>query len=404
MELKDFDISMITGFLPEQVCNKLPGDYFNEWEVAACSLPQWTQAKIVRDNVDALPEREFTTAMLGTDEAEWRWAYMVVSFLAQAYISEDRKGDSVQTLPPKLAIPWQSTSAHVGVLPAATYAAIVMYNYTLKDPTKSMTAGNLKAALTFTGTNEESWFFMVHILEEVWAAPGLQAIMKGYTAIVSKDNNSLARCLETITQTLRDMRNTLKKMYEHCDPAFFYNKIRPFLSFPEGGLIYSGVSSEVQKYCSVSGAQDTAIPAFSIFLGAKHDLREQQLVDKFKLYMPAKHRKFLQYLSEQTSAYVYVKETGDSELIQRYDEAVDALVAFRSGHISLVTSYIINVKRRQGEGFTETDKGTGGTPFMTFLKKVRDNTNHIRSTTYSSNTHQLYTLDQLAEKASTINI
>ena len=383
MELKDFDISMKTGFLPEQVCNKLPGEHFTEWEAAARNLPQWTRDKTVRENIDDLPVREFTTATLGTNEAEWRWAYVVVSFLAQAYVSEDVKGESVQRLPSKLSIPWQSTSTHIGVLPAATYAAFAMYNYTLKDPTKPITEGNLQPALTFTGTSEESWFLIVHILEEVGAAPGLQAIMRGCTAIASKDNMSLARCLETIAQTLRDMRNTLKKMYKHCDPAFFYNKLRPLFTFPEGGLIYSGVSSEVQKYSSVSGAQDSAIPAFSIFLGAKHDPREQQLVDKFKLSMPAKHRQFLQFLSEQASVCQYVKESRDSELVQRYDEAVDALVSFRSGHISLVTSYIINVKRCQGEGLDKEAKGTGGTPFMVFLKKVRDDTNLIRFTSYS---------------------
>ena len=380
MELDDFDISLKTGFVPEHVSHKLPGDYFNEWESAACNLPQWTRDKTVRENTDALPDLEFTTATLGSDEAEWRRAYVVVSFLAQAYITEDTSRDSVQRLPPKLSIPWQSTSSHIGVLPAATYAAIVMYNYTLKDPTKPIAPDNLQAALTFTGTSEESWFFMVHILEEVGAAPGLQAIMRGYKAMASKDNKSLATCLETITQSLHTMKNTLKKMYECCDPAFFYNEIRPFLSFPEGGLIYSGVSSEVQQYCSVSGAQDSAIPAFSIFLGAQHEPNEQQLVDKFKLYMPTKHRQFLQFLSEQASLCGYVEECRDSELVQRYDEAVDALVSFRTGHISLVTSYIINVKRRQGEGVSVADKGTGGTPFMAFLKKIRDNTNHIKST------------------------
>jgi hypothetical protein len=137
----------------------------------------------------------------------------------------------------------------------------------------------------------------------------------------------------------------------------------------------------VQHYRGVSGAQDTAVPAFSIFLGAHHEPSEQQLVDKFKFYMPTKHRQFLQFLSEQTpSLSEYIECSGDTELLQKYDEAVDALVSFRTGHISLTTSYIINVKRRQGEGISETDRGTGGTTFITFLKKVRDDTNRIKST------------------------
>jgi indoleamine 2,3-dioxygenase len=222
-ELKDYDISLKTGFVPERVSNKLPGGHFAAWEAAARSLPQWTQEMRVRESIDALPDREFTTATLGTDEADWRWAYVVVSFLAQAYISEDtnRESDLVQRLPPKLSIPWQATSTHIGVPPAATYAAIGMYNYVLKDPSKPIAPENLQAALTFTGTSQESWFIVVHILEEVGAAPGLQAIMNGYKAMASNDNKSLVICLETITQSLRCMRSILKKMYEDCDPSFF---------------------------------------------------------------------------------------------------------------------------------------------------------------------------------------
>ena len=383
--IEDYGISVKTGFVPEQVCHKLPGDYFEEWEAAARNLPHWTRDKTVRENVHELPEREFSVATLGSDEAVWRWAYVVVSYLAQAYITEenDESSDSVpRILPSKLSLPWHSMSTHIGVLPAATYAAVILYNYTLKDPLKPISPDNLQAALTFTGTSEESWFLMVHILEEVGAAPGLQAMLAGYKAISTKDNQTLGTCLKTITLCLQNMKNTLKKMYQHCDPAFFYNDIRPFLSFPEGGLVYGGVSSEIQHYCSVSGAQDTAIPAFSVFLGIQHGPDEQQVVDKFKLYMPKKHRQFLQFLSEQESLREYVEDCSDRELTQIYDEAVDALVSFRTGHISLVTSYIVNVKRRQGEVHSPADKGTGGTPFMVFLKKVRDNT---KNTTCQSN-------------------
>ena len=48
------------------------------------------------------------------------------------------------------------------------------------------------------------------------AAPGLQAIMNGYKAMESNDNKSLVTCLETITQSLHNMRSILKKMYEHA--------------------------------------------------------------------------------------------------------------------------------------------------------------------------------------------
>ena len=379
MELKDFNLSNKTGFLPEHVSVELQGDYFKNWEQAAKTLPHLIQAKRVKATVDVLPERNFTMATLAT-EAEWQRAYVMVSFLAQAYMSEVAEAGSVLDLPPKLSLPWYATSKHIGVLPAATYAAIAMYNYTLKDPKKTLEAENLQASLTFTGTSAESWFYMVHILEELAAAPGLEAIMTAYKAMASNDNEMLAQSLKTIAGTVHCMKDTLKRMYEHCNPSFFYNTLRPFLTFPSDGVVYREVSSDVKKYCSVSGAQDSAIPAFSIFLGAKHEAQEQEFVDKFKLYMPAKHREFLEFLEKQPSVNRYVQELGDDEVKKHYDAAVNSLTSFRSSHISLVTSYIINVKQRQGERTSDEDVGTGGTQFIRFLKKVRDNTSRMKST------------------------
>ena len=373
MESENFDVSKKTGFLPQEPIQKL-GDYFSEWEKAAQSLPQLIHDNCLKETIVALPEKEFNAKTLNT-EGEWRWAYVIVSFLAQAYIyiSGDRTGSAV-VLPSKLAIPWHTVAKHIGVPPVATYAAVVLYNYTLKDPSRTVDADNLQAALTFTGSSKESWFFMVHVLEETAAAPGLEAIVTAYKALSSKDNEALGRSLQTIAESLHLMKTTLAKMYDHCTPEFFYNELRPFLCFPASGILYSGVSSEVKRYRSGSAAQDSAIPAFNIFLGTKHESEEQEILDDFKLYMPAKHREFLVTLGQQPSVSYYVQESGDAELIRSYDEAVDALASFRSRHISLVTSYIINVKQRQGEESSEEDKGTGGTPFMRFLKKVRDNT------------------------------
>ena len=193
MELKDFDISKKIGFLPEVLIQKLD-DYFNQWERTAQILHQLTCDNCVKVTVDALPVKEFSAKTLNT-EGEWQWAYVIISFIAQAYISEDKTG----VLPSKLAIPWHTVAKHIGVPPVATYAAVVLYNYTLKDPSRAVDADNLQAALTFTGSSEESWFFMVHVLEEIAAAPGLEAIITAYKALSSKDNEALGRSLQTIT-------------------------------------------------------------------------------------------------------------------------------------------------------------------------------------------------------------
>lgn len=373
LQLESFDISPNTGFLPQKPSETLPGDNFCEWERAAKSLYHLIKEKKVIQTVNDLPDIEFSFTTLHTKE-EWHRAYVIISFIAQAYISEtgDTAGVAV-ILPPKIAIPWHKTAEVIGVKPVATYSAVVLYNYTLKDFDKPFTLDNLETALSFTGSSEESCFFMVHALEEVAAAPGLQAIVTAYKAVTHNDNKSLSECFKVITKALHNMKSVIGEMAD-CTANFFYYTLRPYLGFPEHGVIFDGVSPDIQVHRSGSGAQDSAIPAFSTFLEIQHKKKEQDDLDDFMLYMPAKHREFLLALREQPSVKAYVQQSGDTELKRCYDAAVDALEAFRSEHIILVTKYIINAKRLHGEETTKNDKGTGSTEFMTFLKNVRDNT------------------------------
>ena len=376
MELEKFNISKRTGFLPEKPSQTLPCDYFSEWESVVQRIPQLIACNGLRDEVKNLPDKEFSATTLTTEE-QWQRAYTITTFLAQAYLREEgaeSPGSGPISLPKKLAEPWCTTAEHFRVPPVATYASLVLYNYTLKNPTELATADNLQAALSFTGSSEESWFFMVHVLEEITAAQGLEAITKAYKALSSKDTDMLEICLKMIAETLHSMKKTLTQMYDRCTPEFFYNTLRPFLSFPECGIIY-GDSTEVKHYRSGSGAQDSAIPAFSLFLGIKHEpgSEEENTINDFEAYMPAKHSEFLKAIRIEASVRSYVLESGNSELIKSYYDAVGALASFRTEHIKLVTSYIINVKQTQGEKLSEEDRGTGGTPFMRFLKNVRDN-------------------------------
>ena len=61
------------------------------------NLPQLISSKTVKDMIDPLLEREFTMTTLST-EAEWRRACMLVSFLAQACMSEVAEVEKVMKL------------------------------------------------------------------------------------------------------------------------------------------------------------------------------------------------------------------------------------------------------------------------------------------------------------------
>jgi len=59
--LKKFDISEKTGFLPQvPPLKRLPGECFSKWEDLLQCLPQLVKKKRLRDEVDKLPEVEFS--------------------------------------------------------------------------------------------------------------------------------------------------------------------------------------------------------------------------------------------------------------------------------------------------------------------------------------------------------
>ena len=92
--------------------------------------------------------------------------------------------------------------------------------------------------------------------------------------------------------------------------------------------------------------------------------------------MPAKHQDFLKALSQQPRLQSYVKKSGDPELIAQYNETVKQLIEFCEKHIILVTQYIVaQIKHTVNPSLVE--RGTGGTPFMNFLKGCRDSTKNL---------------------------
>lgn len=83
--LSDYDVSVLHGFLPtEPPLEVLPNPYFDPWETALRNLQSLMLTRRLRPFVDRLPVLD--RYYLLKTEPEWRRAYLVLGFLAHAYI------------------------------------------------------------------------------------------------------------------------------------------------------------------------------------------------------------------------------------------------------------------------------------------------------------------------------
>ncbi|KAI1812164.1 Indoleamine 2,3-dioxygenase [Poronia punctata] len=386
------------GFLPaEQPLKCLPDIYYHPWEEILSNLPELIRQKSLRDKINNLDI--LTTTRLNT-EAEWRRAYVVLSFLTHGYIWG---GDSpAQILPPSITIPFLAISNHHGLPPIATYAGLNLWNFT--SPTNDFTdLDNLHALHTFSGTEDESWFYVLSVAVEAQGAsiiPVMLQAIEEASADGNDDDNILTTALDEMASCITQLTRLLSRMSEKCDPMVFYHQIRPFLAgtknmeaagLPKRGVFYDE-GNDVGKWRELRGGsngQSSLIQFFDIVLGIEHGRKkgcEMSFHEEVRNYMPTPHRQFLADISHLTPIRDLVSNSPSKELLQAFTRATRAFGDFRSAHMQMVSRYIIvpsqkaKLKlnpnpypypvRRKNPGLT----GTGGTELIPFLRTTRDET------------------------------
>lgn len=91
--LSDYEISPERGFLPiELPLHALPDQYYSRWEIIVENLQALILSKRLRGIVETLPT--LSTSRL-QHPAEWRRAYILLSFMTHAYIWGGDKPEEV---------------------------------------------------------------------------------------------------------------------------------------------------------------------------------------------------------------------------------------------------------------------------------------------------------------------
>lgn len=344
-------------------------------------LPELNRTRQLRAEVARLPEREFSQLTLKSEE-EWRRAFVVLCFIGQSYIWGEGQKGLVDVVPKKIAVPWYHVSEHMHMYPVICYATTVLYNFYLQDPHGPWEEDNFRITNTFTGTEDEDWFYTVPLLVEFAVVPAIKVIEGLFQDMSRHRDDAVRSCLETVQQAVQAMTGALNRMFEKCNPVTFYTEIRPFQAGSKGldafprGIIFEGVDPSPKQYNGASAGQSAAIHLLDVFFGVKHLGEEKLFLDTMRSHMPRGHREFLEVLAGMPSVRDYCRDSGDTDLISSFNSAVEEFVRFRNCHVIMVTRYIVNQQRYSVNPALDT-KGSGGTDFMQFLKRVRDMTKEL---------------------------
>ena len=272
--------------------------------------------------------------------------------------------------------------------PILSYASYVLYNWRRIDPQKPIALGNLAVVQNFLGGLDEDWFILIHVDIENRAGVIPAAIIGALQALTHRHIVMLETYLAMITLSLESMLKTLERMPERCDEYIYYTRVRPYLhgwknnpSIPDG-IMYEGVSAyrnKPQQFRGESGAQSSIIPSLVAFLDIRHkETTFTPYLQEMLSYMPNGHRRLIEAI-EQLSCngyslfnFVRARKQDNPSLYDAYRSCRNALYNFRKKHFEYVGRYIHSQAQRHTGNPTAI--GTAGTPFMTSLKELMDET------------------------------
>jgi indoleamine 2,3-dioxygenase len=371
------DVNRERGFLPSQdPLQRLP-PVFDHWENFARSLPKQFASDHIRRSIRDLPP--FPLADL-RDDRERERAMVLLSYLGHAYVWGGHKPAHV--LPSVLAVPWYVVAARLGRPPVLSYSSYSLHNYYRFDPAREIECGNIGLVQNFLGGIDEEWFILIHVDIERKAAPALASLHPCLDAAEARNAELLETHLHELHASLAAIYATLARMPEWCDPYIYYHRVRPYIhgwkNHPDlpGGLVYEGVDAyrgQPQQFRGETGAQSAIVPSLDAALGVGHqeDMLRVYLME-MRTYMPPEHRDFIESLEARGSMRGFVQQSNRAGLTDIYSACVEELERFRSLHLEYAAKYIFH--QAQTDPKNPHAVGTGGTPFMQYLKKHRDET------------------------------
>ena len=376
--LEGFHIDPQRGFLPSSdPLQELPNP-FGRWEELARDMPKLLAAGKLRTYLDQLPILDINTLQ---DAPEYERAMLILSYFGHGYVWGGT--EARDRIPSGVAVPWYQVSEKLGRPPILSYASYALHNWRRIEADGPIAIGNVSLLQNFLAGVDEEWFILVHVDIEAKAAQVLAAVVQAQAAVRADQADVLAVQFNSLARALEGIYETLSRMPENCDPYIYYHRVRPYIhgwkdhpALPNG-VIYEGVDAydgQPQRFRGETGAQSSIVPTLDAALGVSHraDPLRPYLVE-MRTYMPPAHRDFIKAVEDGPPVRHYViKNRQDGTLRDAYNQCLSLLERFRSQHLEYAANYI--QKQSLRSPYNPTERGTGGTPFLPYLKKHRDET------------------------------
>ena len=371
-------------FLPKQDPLKEfknPNPSSKRIEKIAKSLPKLLLTGAIHDAIDDLNSNALSvnTLIKNGNSREIKLAMSYLSFIAHAYIWGGAKPKSV--LPEAIAKPWVQLADHLGRPPILSYASYCLDNWYRINPKKEISLENVALINNFLGGVDEDWFVTIHVCIENAANDAIEAA-QNISKISKYEPVLLSKNLRKIAKAMKEVNSIFARMPERCDPYVYYHRVRPFIFGTKDnpdlkkGLIYKNqFNNKPQFYRGETGAQSSIIPLLDGALGVKHtndNLRHY--LNEMRDYMPPEHRKIIETAESKSQVSKFINRT--QKLKKEYNACLEQIKLFRSQHLEYAATYIhkqSQIKNPFGSGGSLI-RGTGGTPFMKYLRKHRDET------------------------------
>ena len=348
----------------------------------ASQIPKLLLTGTVQSTINKLKPNDLSVNNLikSENDKEIKLAMVHISFISHAYIWGSNS--PANTLPESLSRPWVQLSNYLGRPPILSYASYCLDNWYRLNKKEPISLENVGLLTNFLGGVDEDWFVTIHVCIENAASKALNGAYELSRLNEDDSISTYSKHLKDIISSLKDVNSIFSRMPEKCDPYVYYHRVRPFIFGTKDnpdlkkGLIYQNqFNNKPQFFRGETGAQSSMIPFLDGALGIYHTNDHlRHYLNEMRDYMPPEHRKLIEDVETKSNAKQYIHQS--KKLTNEYNKCLEEIRIFRAQHLEFAATYIhkqSQIKNPFGRGGS-TITGTGGTPFMKYLKKHRDET------------------------------